>query len=214
MDKIRKRLSREIELRQMDMKQLSLALGKNHAYVQQFLTRGIPARLKEQDRRKLSELLDIPEDELGGPEPASSPAHATPQFRTITEYDIRASAGDGALTSEENVRSQWPFDPSYLSDFLGLSTNDLAIIEVRGDSMEPTLSSGDRVMVHLADKQISQPGIFIIYDGGGTVIKRVEKIPGQDKLVLISDNPLHTRYEISGDDVQIVGRVVWAAKRL
>jgi len=214
MDKIRKRLSREIELRQMDMKQLSLALGKNHAYVQQFLTRGIPARLKEQDRRKLSELLDIPENELGGPEPASSSAHATPQFRTITEYDIRASAGDGALTSEENVRSQWPFDPSYLSDFLGLSTNDLAIIEVRGDSMEPTLSSGDRVMVHLADKQISQPGIFIIYDGGGTVIKRVEKIPGQDKLVLISDNPLHTRYEISGDDVQIVGRVVWAAKRL
>lgn len=214
MDKIRKRLSREIELRQMDMKQLSLALGKNHAYVQQFLTRGIPARLKEEDRRKLSELLDIPENELGGPKPASSSARAAPQFRTITEYDIRASAGDGALTSEENVRSQWPFDPAYLSDFLGLSTNDLAIIEVRGDSMEPTLSSGDRVMVHLADKQISQPGIFIIYDGGGTVIKRVEKIPGQDKLVLISDNPLHTRYEISGDDVQIVGRVVWAAKRL
>lgn len=198
----------------MDMKQLSLALGKNHAYVQQFLTRGIPARLKEQDRRKLSELLDIPENELGGPKPTSSTTRPTPQFKTVTEYDIRASAGDGALTSEENVRSQWPFDPSYISDFLGLSTNDLAIIEVRGDSMEPTLSSGDRVMVHLADKQISQPGIFIIYDGGGTVIKRVEKIPGQDKIVLISDNPLHTRYEVSGDDVQIVGRVVWAAKRL
>jgi phage repressor protein C with HTH and peptisase S24 domain len=214
MDKIRKRLSREIELRQMDMKQLSLALGKNHAYVQQFLTRGIPAKLKEQDRRKLSEMLDIPESELGGPTPASSAAQPASQFKTVTEYDIRASAGDGALTSEENIRSQWPFDPSYISDFLGLSNQELAIIEVRGDSMEPTLSSGDRVMVHLTDKQISQPGIFIIYDGGGTVIKRVEKIPGQDRLVLISDNPLHTRYEISGDDVQVIGRVVWAAKRL
>lgn len=196
----------------MDMKQMSLALGKNHAYVQQFLTRGIPAQLKEQDRRKLAELLDIPESELGGPETISK-SPVTPQFRTVTEYDIRASAGDGALTSEENIRSQWPFDPSYISDFLGLPNQELAIIEVRGDSMEPTLSSGDRVMVHLADKQISQPGIFIIYDGGGTVIKRVEKIPGQDRLVLISDNPLHTRYEISGDDVQIIGRVVWAAKR-
>lgn len=214
MDKIRKRLSREIELRQMDMKQLSLALGKNHAYVQQFLTRGIPAQLKEQDRRKLAEILDIPESQLGGPEHAPGTEHSAPQFSTVTEYDIRASAGDGALTSEENIRSKWPFEPSYISDFLGLSTQELAIIEVRGDSMEPTLSSGDRVMVHLTDKQISQPGIFIIYDGGGTVIKRVEKIPGQDKLVLISDNPLHTRYEISGDDVQIVGRVVWAAKRL
>ncbi|MEH6725027.1 MAG: S24 family peptidase [Hyphomicrobiales bacterium] len=214
MDNVRKRLSREIELRQMDMKQLSLALGKNHAYVQQFLTRGIPAQLKEQDRRKLSEILNIPESQLGGPEGPANAAHTTPQFSTVTEYDIRASAGDGALTSEENIRSKWPFEPSYISDFLGLSTQDLAIIEVRGDSMEPTLSSGDRVMVHLTDKQISQPGIFIIYDGGGTVIKRVEKIPGQDRLVLISDNPLHTRYEISGDDVQIVGRVVWAAKRL
>lgn len=213
MDKIRKRLLREIESHQMDMKQLSLALGKNHAYVQQFLTRGIPARLKEDDRRKLAEILDIPESELGGPSQPPASSDST-RFRTVTEYDIRASAGGGALTSEENIRSQWPFDPAYISGFLGLPTSELAIIEVRGDSMEPTLSSGDRVMVHMTDRQVSQPGIFILYDGGGTVIKRVEKIPGRDTLVLISDNPLHTRYEVSGDDVQIIGRVVWAAKRL
>tara|TARA_R110000868_G_scaffold177787_1_gene416832 strand:- start:1105 stop:1749 length:645 start_codon:yes stop_codon:yes gene_type:complete len=214
MDKIRKRLLREIESHQMDMKQLSLALGKNHAYVQQFLTRGIPARLKEDDRRKLAGLLGIPESELGGPAAQIQASDMSTRFKTVTEYDIRASAGGGSLTSEENIRSEWPFDPAYISDFLGLPTSELAIIEVRGDSMEPTLSSGDRVMVHMTDRQASQPGIFILYDGGGTVIKRVEKIPGRDMLVLISDNPLHTRYEVSGDDVQIVGRVVWAAKRL
>lgn len=135
-------------------------------------------------------------------------------FKQVPEYDVGVSAGGGALIDGENMRGQWPFDPSYLSDVLGLANANLAILEVRGDSMEPTLSSGDRVMVNMSDKQVSQPGIFILWDGDGTVIKRVEKVPGVDKLVLISDNTRHGKYEVDGENLQIVGRVVWAARRL
>lgn len=139
---------------------------------------------------------------------------ATQSFKVIKEYDVTVSAGGGSFVADENVRSEWPFDPAYLSNELGLGNAQLALLEVRGDSMEPTLSSGDRVMVNMSDKQVSQPGIFILYDGGGTVIKRVEKVPGIDKLVLISDNSRHTQYEIDGENVQIIGRVVWAARRM
>lgn len=135
-------------------------------------------------------------------------------FKQVPEYDVSVSAGGGALIDGENMRSQWPFDPSYLSDVLGLANANLAILEVRGDSMEPTLSSGDRVMVNMSDKQVSQPGIFILWDGDGTVIKRVEKDFTEGKIALISDNKRHGRYTVSGDDLQIVGRVVWAARRL
>lgn len=135
-------------------------------------------------------------------------------FKLVDEYNVHVSAGDGALVSDENIRGQWAFNIEYLRNELRLEGNQLAIVEVRGDSMEPTLSSGDRVLVNMSDRQVSQPGIFIIYDGDGTVIKRVEKVPGQDRLVLISDNALHSRYEIESGDIQIVGRVVWAAKRL
>ncbi len=71
-------------------------------------------------------------------------------------------------------------------------------------------------MVSMIDKQVSQPGIFVLWDGGGTVLKRVEHIPGSDPsvLVLISGNKHHNQYQVPAQDVQIVGRVIWAAKRL
>jgi len=135
-------------------------------------------------------------------------------YKQIPEYGIEASAGGGALIDEEHIVRQWPFDASYLSNYVGLTHSNVAIVEVRGDSMEPTLRSGDRVLVDLNDKHIAQPGIFIVYDGNGTVIKRVEKVPGQDRVILISDNPLHGRYEIAANDIQVAGRVVWKAGRL
>ncbi len=215
MDAVRRKLVNAIQDQGLDMKGASLKIGRNHAYLQQFIERGIPATLKEVDRLALSELLSIPEEELGAPakKPRSS---ASGNVTFISEYHVHVSAGGGALVTEENKRRDWPFATDYLRAELGLVKSRLAVVEVRGDSMEPTLSSGDRVLVNMTDRQVSQPGIFIIYDGDGTVVKRVEKIPGSSppRIVLISDNPIHGRYEIGSDDVQIVGRVVWRAGRI
>jgi phage repressor protein C with HTH and peptisase S24 domain len=46
------------------------------------------------------------------------------------------------------------------------------------------------------------------------VIKRVEKVPGKAVAVLISDNSLHTRYEVPLSDISVAGRVVWRAGRV
>jgi phage repressor protein C with HTH and peptisase S24 domain len=211
MDAVRKRILRRIEERGLELKAVSLAMGRSHSYMQQYLHRNVPLTLKEQDRRKLSEILDVPESEIGGP---ADIVQFPTIFRSVPEYDVRVSAGGGSLVSDEKVRGAWPFSEEYLSSELHLSNRTLAVLEVRGDSMEPTLTSGDRVLVDMDDKQVSQPGIFVIHDGDGTVIKRVEKIPGKPILVLISDNPLHGKYEIDGDDIRVVGRVVWRAGRI
>lgn len=216
MDAVRKRLVNAIEDRGLTLKDASLRIGRNHAYLQQFVERGIPARLKEGDRVKLSALLNVPEKELGAPERAGQLVAANSNVSNVPEYQVHVSAGGGALVAEENKRRDWPFATDYLKQELGLERSKLAIVEVRGDSMEPTLSSGDRVLVNMSDRQVSQPGIFIVFDGDGTVVKRVEKIPGSvpPRIVLISDNPLHGRYELDSDVVQIVGRVVWRAGRI
>lgn len=213
---MRKRLVNAIEDRGLTLKDASLRIGRNHAYLQQFVERGIPARLKEGDRVKLSALLNVPEKELGAPERAGQLVAANSNVSNVPEYQVHVSAGGGALVAEENKRRDWPFATDYLKQELGLERSKLAIVEVRGDSMEPTLSSGDRVLVNMSDRQVSQPGIFIVFDGDGTVVKRVEKIPGSvpTRIVLISDNPLHGRYELDSDVVQIVGRVVWRAGRI
>lgn len=211
-DRVRKTIRRLIAESGKDMKYVSReVLGRNHAYIQQFLDRHVPEKLKEDDRRALAKFFNISETELGG---TSEVIEFPSSFRSVNVYDVRVSAGGGSLVGDEHIKGRWPFNAEYLNNELGLENTRLAIVEVRGDSMEPTLSSGDRVMVNLSDRHVAQPGIFVLYDGDGTVIKRVEKIPGKPVLVLISDNPLHGKYEVAANDVEIAGRVVWAARRL
>lgn len=133
----------------------------------------------------------------------------------VPEYDVRVSAGGGFLITEETKRDVWLFSRRYIADELRLSASKLVIVEVIGDSMEPTLKSGDRVLVNMGDTRVSQPGIFLLWDGDGTVVKRLELVPGSKPPVLkrISDNPLHGTYEVHATETRIIGRVVWIARR-
>lgn len=82
--------------------------------------------------------------------------------------------------------------------------------------MMPTLHSGDRVMVDNGDRIPSPGGVFAVWDGFGVVTKRLEVVPNSDPptLRISSDNPLHREYERTADEVNIIGRVVWFARRL
>lgn len=134
---------------------------------------------------------------------------------TVPEYDVRVSAGGGFHIDTETKRDVWPFSRRYIVEELRLSASQLVVLEVIGDSMEPTLRSGDRVLVNMGDKRVSQPGLFVLWDGDGTVVKRLELVPNSkpQKLNRISDNPLHKPYEVIAQDTMIVGRVVWYARR-
>jgi phage repressor protein C with HTH and peptisase S24 domain len=135
---------------------------------------------------------------------------------SVPEYNVQVSAGGGFYINAETKRDIWLFSRRYLIDELRLDASQLVVLEVIGDSMEPTLRTGDRVMVNMNDKRVSQPGVFVLWDGDGTVVKRLEKIPNSkpQKLRSISDNPIHNAYDILTQDAMIVGRVVWYARRI
>ena len=215
-EEVREAIRNRIAERGLDMKALSLQLGRAHSYLQQFLNRGTPRELKESDRAKLAEMLGLDETELGAsPKLRLVSDNPAAKFTLVPEYNAQVSAGGGAENGHERVVAQWPFQPNYIRNYLGLDHADLAIVEVRGDSMEPTLQSGDRVLVNTSDKQISQSGIFVMYDGGGTVIKRVDKQVGNNETVtLISDNRIHPPYQVNLANLNVIGRVVWVARRL
>lgn len=200
----------------MDLAEVSRRIGRNHAYMQQYLKRGIPRKLPEDIRRLLAEILDLDEVSLGAP-PRHVPVTITDslQFIYVPEYNALSGAGGGVtLEDEEHVRT-WPLPRGYLEE-LGVWNGTLAILHVRGDSMEPTLRSGDRILIDQSDQNISQPGIFVLWDGDGRVVKRVERVYGSEppKLRLISDNPRHSTYEVYADIVRVIGRAVWAARQL
>ena len=50
-----------------DFAGLSRMLGRNAAYIQQYVRRGVPRRLREEERGKLARYFGISESLLGGP---------------------------------------------------------------------------------------------------------------------------------------------------
>lgn len=159
--------------------------------------------------------------------PADS-AHLLP-LDGIPEIDVIAGMGmgadatvgnlitpDGSQISGDDVRDWWGIPDSYLSGELRLTRKRARIIEVRGDSMEPTLKGGDRVMIDIGDQNPTPGGPFAIWDGFGVAVKRLERIERSDPpaFEVISDNPAHKAKTLTIDEIRIIGRVVWFARRI
>lgn len=134
----------------------------------------------------------------------------------VPEVDVRAAAGAGALNDDQpDEIGVWPLSARVIEQELRAPPNALKVISVQGDSMLPTLSDGDRIMVDTSHKAPSPPGIYVLWDGAGLVTKRVTLIPGDPPQVrLHSDNPLYSAYDCHPEEVSVVGKVVLAAKRL
>lgn len=93
------------------------------------------------------------------------------------------------------------------------SLEHLRMIELSGDSNEPTIANGDVGMVHLnKTNPTNDSGFYAVWDGNGLVIKRVQIIPGaKPKLRLISDNKAYPPYDVDIEGARIIGRLVWIA---
>ncbi|MBP5352553.1 MAG: hypothetical protein J6Y91_02155 [Alphaproteobacteria bacterium] len=63
-DEIRKKIARLIREKGYNYARVSLAIGKNIAYIQQFIKNGSPRRLGEVERKKMAALLQVDEQEL------------------------------------------------------------------------------------------------------------------------------------------------------
>lgn len=187
-----------------DLAGLSRLIGKNHAYLHQYIWKGSPRELRDRDQNTILQAL-------GGQLP-SVPGAGEIQ---IPQYAFRAGMGGGGLVLDEQPNGHITLQKSYLSQ-LKLGSADLISIEVEGDSMRPTLESGDQIMINRKDSNPANGGIFAIHDSDTLVVKRVEKIPATDppRLKLISDNKNHGAYEVLASDTNIIGRVVWYARRI
>lgn len=205
---------------------LSRLLGRNPAYIQQFIKRGTPRRLDERDRRVLAEFFGVDEGLLGAPE--REDAEARGQRKTaarptsvataqVPKLALEASAGTGAIAGEEWASEVIGFDRHWLKR-LGLRPENLSIIDVKGESMAPTLNNGDTIMVDRSDGvDRLRDGIYVLRLDTMLMVKRIALSPrkGRMALAISSDNPHYPSWEdVDRALVDIVGRVVWTARVL
>ncbi len=183
---------------------LSKLIGRNAAYLQQYVTRGSPRALAERDRARLAAYLGVPEAALGAPEAAG--------LVQVARIDVGASAGPGGLVEDEARRRPGALDPGLLRQ-LGVRPAAASMIRVRGESMMPTLADGDEILV---DRDRKAPGargaLFVLRLDGELMVKRLRAI-GRE-IEIASDNPAWPVRTAPAGETEVIGRVVWLSRAL
>ena len=145
------------------------------------------------------------------------------------EVDSKAGGGEGTVHPERGVAlgsngimsghrviAEWVFPPAFLQHEVGATASRACVMEVKGDSMEPTLSPGDRIIVDTSHTVLNPDGLYVIDEGLGPRVKRVQVDYDADPVAahVISDNPSHPPCITAIERIRVIGRVCGRVSRL
>jgi phage repressor protein C with HTH and peptisase S24 domain len=134
----------------------------------------------------------------------------------VNVWDIEARAGHGAVVPEyEAVAYKLAFPPDYLRTITTVHPSNLEIISVKGKSMVPTLDNDDIVMIDRSKRQIGYDGVFVLQMDDTLHVKRITRAARRGFVRIISDNDREfPPFERAVEDIEVIGKVVWAGKRM
>jgi phage repressor protein C with HTH and peptisase S24 domain len=211
------------------LKSASAKLGRNHAYLQQFVQRGTPARLPEDVRRDLAALLGVSEDRLRGeaaprrqapgprertrlaePLPPRNAAIGAPvRLGRIPLYGQAVGGADGQFPLNGSLISEVAAPPS-----LAAVSGAYAVMVV-GESMEPRYFAGEavfvnpRVPVRVGDFVVAQ----IAAHEGEPPFAYVKRYLGQsDKSIRLEQLNPPRRLSFAADRVVSIHRIVMSGE--
>ena len=213
-ENVRSILDELIRERGEDYSSLSRLIGRNPAYIQQFIKRGTPRRLSEEDRARIAAYLRVPEERLGGRSTSSAvPARRRTSASCAASRTDAASAGAGGIADIEERGRPFAFDPALLREIGARPTSQLSVIRVSGDSMEPTLRDRDDILVDLSVTTPAPDAIHVLSLDDLLMVKRL--VRDGDRWIVRSDNPAYA--DIDDFDpaaLRIIGRVLWCGRKL
>lgn len=161
----------------------------------------------------------IPEQSQSPDQKNSSEAPGTTEdgYITLPRLNICPSAGAGTITEEEMPVDFVRFKEDWLRTVLRLKPENLNIVSVDGDSMEPTLRSGDLIIVDCRTPDSIKDGVYVIRHDGALKVKRLQGL-GKGSIKITSDNPRYDPITVGPDsppeEFSVCGRVVWAGRRM
>lgn len=165
---------------------------------------------------KLCEILGISFEALAGNSKSSPLAHDEanlPAGFTLVEKKKGAiSAGHGLAPTDE-VDFRLAFRQDWLSRYGG--ADQLFVMRVEGDSMEPTLMENDVVLINKNSKDVNAGGgIYAINWKGSLLVKRIQYNPQTGEIKIKSDNPQYDSLIVSLADIQVEGKVIWYGREM
>ena len=134
------------------------------------------------------------------------------EFSLVDKRKGAISAGPG-LRPDNDVDFRLAFRNDWLEQFGG--AQQLFVIKVEGDSMEPTLMESDTVLINKNANAIGTGGgIFAINWHDMSMVKRLQMKPQTDEIIIKSDNPNYDSMVVKPNEIQIEGKVIWYGREL
>jgi len=142
----------------------------------------------------------------------------------VPELDTRAGLGGGLPAREVRKDGRhadplkpegWLFPAGFVREQLHTLPGRLLVLDTTGDSMAPTIVSGERVIVDTSHKTPTPDGLYAIRDTFQCiVVKRLQVVRSSrpTRVKVISDNPNHPSEEIALGEIEVVGKVLCCLK--
>lgn len=130
-------------------------------------------------------------------------------FVLVPTYDVRASAGHGAINGLEEPTGGLCFSRNWLKK-RGFNAEDLRVLGVEGESMAGKINDDDKIVVHIKDTSPRSGRAYALLQGDELLVKYCQMMP-DGILRVSSENPNYPPYDIDlskVDNVKIIGRVV------
>lgn len=135
---------------------------------------------------------------------------------TVPVLDARGSMGLGLPRPEhETVVDNLRLTKDWVRNNLPTISrpDNLAVLSAHGDSMNPTFSDGDILLVDRGVDRISLDAVYVLALNEELYIKRIQRRITDGAVMILSDNPAYQPVIVANgerDSLQVLGRVVWA----
>lgn len=135
------------------------------------------------------------------------------EFTFVPQVALEGGMGSGAEGIEEEATTQYAFRRTWLQSKGKLE--NFVLFAVRGDSMDPTITDGDLVLIDRSKKQVVAGTMYALRTKNAVMVKRLQPT-GATRIKVMSDNKLYDSYEIDLEtgDIEIIGQVIWIGREL
>ncbi len=134
-------------------------------------------------------------------------AQHIPGLYFVPKVQAILGAGGGSYVVDSEPEGQFAFRGNWLRQ--KGRPEQMVLMEVIGDSMEPVIKEGDTVLIDRSQQEVRSGGLYALGVEETILVKRIEQHP--NKLVLLSANTAYAPVYLEGQElhsVRIIGRVV------
>ena len=126
----------------------------------------------------------------------------------IPVFETGATMSKASISEDKHIVGYMSFQKSWFDEY-GFNPQHCAVMQVRDNSMEPTIANHSIVLVDRSRCRRQEGRIYAIRIGNNLVIKRLVK--NKDKWQLVSDHP-KLRSDAFPIAAKIIGEVKWMAR--